>query len=120
MTVRGGNGTALQAEQIETAIERLRVRVEATHAHHQSLHRAAQGIATLHGWLTTMLQADVGRGGWTPESRLADSALGAMRQQLDAVLETGHDLPVEEQRLCLGHALCRATDALVLLRATPE
>lgn len=120
MTVRGTNDVALHTEQMETAIERLRLRVHATHAHHQSLSRAAQGVATLHGWLNSMLQADVARGGWTPENRLAESALGAMRQQLDAVLEAGRDLPSEKQRLCLDHALCRATDTLVLLRATSQ
>jgi hypothetical protein len=96
-------------------ITRMRVRVNAFHAHHDSLNRAAQGIRTIGDRLDSILHVAVARHGWSSENRLAASALEATRQQLRMVLEADHTLPLEKERTCLNHALARASEALDLL-----
>lgn len=106
--------TAQLAREHE-AIERMRVRVHASHAHQQSLKRAALGIQSIHARLMPLLESRAAREGWTPENELAASALGAMQRQLDLIGQDGATPSLEHQRTCLDHALYRATDVLVLL-----
>ena len=101
--------------QTRECIERMRMRVNAFHAHPASLTRAAQGIKTIEDRLEPILHSAVAQRGWSLENRLAASALEATQQQLRMVLETGGTLPIEKQRACLNHALARATEALDLL-----
>jgi hypothetical protein len=96
-------------------IERMRVRVNAFHAHQDSLNRAALGISTIGDRLAPLVDIDVARHGWTRENGLAASALEATRQQLRLVLEADCTLPIDKQRACLNHALARATEAADLL-----
>jgi hypothetical protein len=107
--------TLQELRQARESIERMRVRVNALHAHHDSLDRAARGIRTIHDRLQPVLQLDVAEHGWSPEHRLVESALEATRQQLRFVLEVDHALPIEKQRTCLNHALARAAEAMELL-----
>lgn len=100
---------------VRDMIDRLRPRITASAAHDQSLQRAALGAQSVHDHVSAMLGAKVARTGWTPEHRLAASALEAMQHQLDMVLRSGYVPPAEKQRVCLEHALCRAEDALGLL-----
>lgn len=97
----------------------MRVRIDARHAHLESLHRAALGIQSVHARLAAVLENRVARAGRSPEDHLAFAALQAMQQQLDMILQDGDTPPIEKQRVCLDHALCRATDILVLLNNKP-
>jgi len=106
--------TAHDLAQIRESIERMRVRVNAFHAHHGSLQRAAQGISTIHTHLESILQMHVAQHGWSSETHLAASALEATQQQLRLVLESDRAVPIEKQRACLNHALLRAAEALIL------
>ena len=112
-TAHSRNG--LQAEEIRQGIERLRVRVQARQASPQSLGRAALGVETIRNRLVLLMGESVNRHGWTAENRLARSAVEAMDQQLDQVLQAGHLPPKEKCRDCLDHALTRALDAATLL-----
>jgi hypothetical protein len=101
--------------QIRECIKRMQVRVNAFHAHHDSLHRAAQGIRTIGDRLDSILGIAVARHGWSSDTRLAASALEATQQQLRMVLDADRTLPVEKERACLNHALARASEALEIL-----
>lgn len=101
--------------QIHEAVERMRVRVHAVHAHEESLHRAAQGVQSIQTRLRPVVQLRAAQTGWTAENQLAATALIAMQRQLDMISRDGDRQPVEEQRILLDHALCRASDVLVLL-----
>jgi hypothetical protein len=119
MTVNGQveQRTAPHIAAIQGSLQGMTVRVNASHAHRNSLDRAAQGLRSIHGRLMLVLEERVTRSGWTAENRLARSALEAMDEQLRLALTGDGALPVEEQRDHLRHALFRAGDALVLLEA---
>jgi uncharacterized protein YhaN len=101
--------------ELQRAIASMRVRVNARHAHADSLDRAALGIRSVHQRVSSLLDEVVAHLGWTGERRLAQSALEAMDQQLRQVLPRDGAVPLEKQRACLNHALFRAEDALILL-----
>lgn len=109
------DGTGEELSHIRESIERMRVRVNASHAQHESLHRAALGIRTIHSRLEAVLQIHVAQHSVSPDNRLAASALQATQQHLRFVLESDHTVPIEEQRAYLNHVLARITEALQLL-----
>lgn len=108
--------TALTWEEIQAALHRMSVRVNASHAHGNSLGRAAEGIKTINGQLSSILNARVARLGDTAETNLASSTIQAMRQQVDAALSSNPDMPVEVRREYLQHALSFGHQMLALLR----
>lgn len=110
-----GSRNGARADEIRQGIERLRVRILARQASPQSLGRAALGVGTIRNRLVHLMEESVARRGWTAENVLARSAIEAMDQQLDQVLQAGRLPPREKCRDCLDHALTRALDAATLL-----
>lgn len=103
------------AMEVQASIDRMRRRVRAGIAHEQALRRTAEGTRWIYHQLVSMLRLRVARSGWTADSRLAQSALDAMDEQLRAVGPDAGHIPIEKLRLSLDHALFRAVDALVLM-----
>jgi hypothetical protein len=102
-------------QEIEAALERMSVRINAATAHRNSLNRAAQGVRTISialGLLLNRRVADVGR---TAATHLAGAAIEAMREEVDAVLAADGVISVAIQRARLRRAVWRGRHAFLLL-----
>jgi hypothetical protein len=102
-------------QDIEAALERMSVRINAVAAHRNSLNRAAQGVRAISGQLAVLLDRRVADRGHTRATYLTGAAIEAMHAEADAVLAGVGDISVETQRAGLRRALWQGRNALLLL-----
>ncbi len=106
--------------EIQGAIDRMTIRVNAFHAHRESLNRAALGLRWIHEQLILTDKQQAERRRWTPERLLVGLLLRDMSDQIDEVLAPDCAFSIDEQRSCLQSAVARAVEALVLLEYNIE
>lgn len=103
-------------EELDAALERLALRINARSAGRENLRRCAQGLSTVERGLRANLYGRLEQVSWDSRLRLTETALEAMREQLALALGDQSSLEIEEQRELMKQAVLCGTQACSLLR----
>jgi hypothetical protein len=100
---------------IEEALERMSVRINAQTAHRHSLNRAAQGVRTISAGLGLLFSRRIAECGHSPATYLTAAAVEDMRAEAEAALAGDDAISLETQRKHLRCAVWQGRNALFLL-----